>query len=266
MLPLPASAVRTTGDVTGDGLDDLILATTFDSPLQEFRAYRALPAGGYDEPVVYYRPPFSNQTAALAVGDFNSDGRGDLALGEARNDAGLHLYFQDEHGRLVSSMNLPAANGSGPVLATDLDRDGLTDLAIAHNGWGNIGYYLAADSGFTPENLVNAYQFMGRLGYFAAGDLNGDGCGDLVVSRWTQSLALVYGQNCAAPRFEAPACRYPADVADGPGPSGANPFQASPTAPPGSGGFTPGRFGGSAAPRGASVPLHVLRPNGNRPR
>lgn len=94
-LPLPSSAVRTTGDVTGDGLDDLILATIFNKPFEEFQIYPALASGGYAAPVVRSLPLGSNQVASLAVGDFNGDGRGDLALDEARDGANLRLYLQD---------------------------------------------------------------------------------------------------------------------------------------------------------------------------
>lgn len=216
-LPLPASAVRTLGDVTGDGLDDLILATIFNRPLQEFRIYPALSSGGYAAPVVLYRPADANQAASLAVGDFNGDGRGDLAMDEARDGASLHLYFQDTQGNLVSSPDITRNRGSGSLIATDLDRDGLTDLAIAHSGWGYIGYYLQTGTGFTPETLIDAYQYQGRSNYFAAGDLNHDGCTDLVVARWSQSPVLVDGQGCATPRIDAPDCRYPAVAVDGSG-------------------------------------------------
>ena len=208
-LPLPSSAVRTTGDVTGDGLDDLILATIFNRPLQEFRIYPALASGGYAAPVVLYRPMDANQTAALAVGDFNADGRRDLVLDEAKDGANLHLYFQDSQGNFASSLDIARQRGAstGSLIAADLDRDGRTDLAIAHSGWGYIGYYLQTGTGFTPETVIDAYQFQGRLNYFAAGDLNHDGCGDLVVSRWTQSPVLLYGQGCVIPRIAD--CRYP---------------------------------------------------------
>jgi len=212
-LPLPASAVRTSGDVTGDGLDDLILATIVNRPLQEFWIYRALPSGGYSAPVVLSQPKEANHTAALAVGDFNGDGRGDLVLDEARDSANLHLYFQDPEGNLTSSLDIARYNGSGSLIATDLDRDGLTDLALAHSGWGYIGYYLQTGTGFTPETLINANQYMGRKNYFAAGDLNHDGCVDLVVARWSQSPVLVYGQGCALRRIQA-SCRLPPEAVD----------------------------------------------------
>jgi hypothetical protein len=209
-LPLPSSAVRTTGDVTGDGLDDLVLATIFNRPLEEFRIYPALASGGYAAPVVSSLPLGSNHPASLAVGDFNGDGRGDLAMDEAKDGANLRLYLQDSLGNLVSSSEIARERGasSESLIAADLNRDGRTDLAIAHSGWGYIGYYLQTGTGFTPENVIEAYQVQGRVNYFAAGDLNHDGCGDLVVARTSQSPVLLYGQGCA-PRPRIANCRLP---------------------------------------------------------
>ncbi|RYF31075.1 MAG: hypothetical protein EOO23_03610 [Comamonadaceae bacterium] len=222
-IPVPASAVRTTGDVTGDGLDDLILATIYNRPLQEFWIYRALVSGGYAAPLILSRPIDANQTASLAVGDFNSDGRGDLALHEAKDGANVQMYLQDAQGNLVLSFDMAKERGSGVLIATDLDRNGRTDLALAHSGWGYIGYYLQTDTGFAPETVVNAYQFMGRVNYFAAGDLNHDGCGDLVISRWSQSPVLLYGQGCSLPRIAI--CNLP------PMRSGASAFAAASVSP-----------------------------------
>ncbi len=205
--PLPSSAVRTTGDVTGDDLDDLILGTIFGRPLEEFQIYPALSSGGYAAPVVRSLPLGSNHTAALAIGDFNADGRGDLVLDEARGEANLRVYLQDAQGTLGPSLDIPRNQGSGVLLAADLDRDGKTDVAMAHNGWSYIGYYLQTNTGFTPENVIDVNQNFGRANYFAAGDLNHDGCGDLVVSRWSQSPVLLYGQGCGPQRVAD--CRLP---------------------------------------------------------
>lgn len=227
-LPLPSAAVRTTGDVTGDGLDDLILATIFNRPLEEFRIYPALASGGYAAPVVLSLPLGSNPTSSLAVGDFNADGRGDLMLDEARDYASLRLYLQDSQGNLASSLDVARNRGSGVLIANDLNRDGRTDLAMAHSGWSYIGYYLQTDTGFTPETVINAYQNHGRANYFAAGDLNHDGCGDLVVSRWSQSPVLLYGQGCVVrPRIAD--CRLPPVEVEGSGLEAAAP--ASPLVP-----------------------------------
>jgi FG-GAP-like repeat len=160
-------------------------------------------------------PLGSNPASSFAVGDFNGDGRGDLALDEARDGANLRLYLQDSLGNLAPSIDIARERGSSSesLIAADLNRDGRTDLAIAHSGWGYIGYYLQAGGALTPETVVNAFQFQGRLNYFAAGDLNHDGCGDLVVARTSQSPVLLYGQGCVRPRISD--CRYPAAVVPG---------------------------------------------------
>lgn len=216
-LPLPASAVRTTGDVTGDGLDDLVLGTIFNRPLEEFHIYPALASGGYAAPIVRSLPLGSNHTAALVVGDFNDDGRGDLAQDEARDGAHLRLYLQDALGNLAQPIEIARERGasSESLIAADLNRDGRTDLAIAHSGWGYIGHYLQTPTGLAPESLVNAFNFMGRLNYFATGDLNSDGCGDLVIARTSQAPVLLYGQGCS-PRPRITGRPQPAVVVDNP--------------------------------------------------
>lgn len=227
-LPLPSSAVRTTGDLTGDGLDDLVLATIVARPLEEFHIYRALATGGYAAPLVMSRPPGSHHADSLAVGDFNLDGRADLAWDESKNAANVHIYFQDAQGNLVNTLDLPRITASGPMIATDLNGDGRTDIAIAHTGWGYVGFYLQTPSGLASEVTVQAYQHSGRKNFFATGDLNHDGCTDLIVSRWSQSPAVLYGQDCFRPQVTGgglPPARVPGSA------SQASPLLSPPARP-----------------------------------
>ena len=202
-LPMPASATRALGDVTGDGLDDGVWGRIGVRPRQELRIYPARREGGYGEPIQFSRPKESNHTSSLAVGDFNSDGRMDLALDEARDGADLQLYFQDANGRLGSAVPLARQRGAGVLIARDLDRDGRTDLAMAHSGWGYIGYYLQEPAGLASERVIEAQQFSGRLNYFAAGDLNSDGCTDFAIARSGQPIVLLYGTGCAPNAMKA---------------------------------------------------------------
>jgi len=260
-LPLLASAERTVGDVTGDGLDDLILGTIFNRPLEEFRVYPALASGGYGAPMVLSLPLGSNHTGSLAVGDFNGDGRGDLALEEVRDGANLHLFLQDAQGKLVPAPDLVRQRGYGSLLASDLDRDGYTDIAIAHVGWGYVGYYLQTPTGFTAENVIDARQFSARVNFFATGDLNHDGCGDLVAGRGSQSPVLMYGQGCSPGPVAD--CRYPESAM--PDPVLAAPSAASPVVSQRGGDAAPGparsgdvRFGREGqGGRGVSRPDRV---------
>ena len=128
-------------------------------------------------------------------------------LDEAKDGQGLHLYFPGFQGNLAWSLDIARQRGSGPLIATDLDRDGRTDVAMAHQRVELHRVLPFEGYSFYTETAIDAYQNAGRLNYFAAGDLNHDGCGDLVVSRWSQSPVLLYGQGCSRPRIAD--CRYP---------------------------------------------------------
>ena len=204
-LPLHTSGTRATGDVTGDGLDDLILGNVLDGLMEDSLIYPALPYGGYGAPTVLSLPLGSSPAVSFVVGDFNGDGRGDLVMNQVGRDANLRLYTQDAEGKLRAPVEIARYSASGPMIATDLNRDGRTDLAIAHTAWSYVGYYLQANGVLMPETLIDAYQSQGRETYFAAGDLNHDGCGDFAIARSSQPPMLLFGKGCA-PRGRIAAC------------------------------------------------------------
>lgn len=260
ILPLLTSGARTTGDVTGDGLDDLILANVLNGLMEEFRIYPALSSGGYGTPTVLSLPLGSNPAVSMVVGDFNGDGRGDLVLNELGNDKKLRLYTQNYQGELATPVMIDRYSAAGPMIATDLDRDGRTDLATAHTGWSYVGYYLQGSAGLMPEIPINAYQSQGRNNYFATGDLNHDGCGDMAVARSSQSPVLLYGKGCTPrPRFVA-CCSRPIAVEH----SVAGLAAASPPARPQDRGMTATPGGGHDARGARGGPRTVLPGLNNR--
>jgi hypothetical protein len=118
---------------------------------------------------------------ALAVGDFNGDGKPDLAV--ACKDANVVSVFLGEgHGLFGPGSTYPVSFGPASVIAGDFNGDGITDLATASEfeGIGNADLLLGAGDGtFVPvstgvDAAVNAIQI-------ASGDLTGHGSGDLAV-------------------------------------------------------------------------------------
>ena len=65
----------------------------------------------------------------VALGDFNRDGHPDAAVTCA--DGGIEVHFGDGDGNLRPGSPLRADMLADAILATDLNADGIVDLAVA---------------------------------------------------------------------------------------------------------------------------------------
>ncbi len=204
----------TAGDVNGDGYSDLILgAPQFDNGhSDEGRAfvYHGSPnglstspdwTGAGDQPGAF----FGAYTAK--AGDVNGDGLADVLVGAYGYDNGqtdegrAYLYFGTTAGLSTSPDWMAEGNQAGAnfgVLvnaAGDVNDDGYDDFLIAATDYdggqadeGRVSVYYGSASG--PGPAANWSAAGGEAGaYFgsaagSAGDVNGDGYGDIVVGAW----------------------------------------------------------------------------------
>src|ERR1019366_2582408 len=137
----------------------------------------SLPGNGF-APAVNYET--GDIPVALAVADFNGDGRADAAA--ADSDGGMSVFL----GRGDGTFQNGNCCGSLPqsVVAGDFNGDGKADLAVAD--WsggpaGGVGVLLGnGDGTFQPivHYVVNQVPDV-----IATADFNGDGNADLVVSQ-----------------------------------------------------------------------------------
>lgn len=182
-------------DVTDDGHPDLMIHAYLG--WHGFTVYPHDGIGGFNTSQSY-RVGEGSPTTRLTVGDFNGDGRNDVAAANGSTGGRLHLHIQDDHGRLQNQPGLVSAEPQRSVLAVDLDRDGQTDLFSTHDTI--VSYYLQDKGVFGPEQPRAAFPGGAQSNIhlqIAAGDLNSDGCTDVVIGGHPlQNITMFYGQNC----------------------------------------------------------------------
>jgi hypothetical protein len=138
----------------------------------------------FSAPAVY---PVSPSPQGITTGDFNGDGRPDLALAISAGAVGsVNTLLTNANGTFQAAQST-AAGTSYPVYsvaAGDLDQDGTTDFVTASRGGpydehGNLGMVFGNGDGTfaAPVNL----SFYGPLSA-AVGDLDADGDLDVVIS------------------------------------------------------------------------------------
>lgn len=170
------------GDFNEDGSPDAALGAPFGEELMislndgngAFEAPTPLPSGGFspDDPL---------------VADFNGDGDLDLA---SVNGSSYSIYLGNGDGSFDSALNVALDDWALTMAAGDFDDDGVVDLGLGNVDAGTVRILLGEGDGtfvaappldlepLDPEEECFCVEIWG----IAAGDLDGNGRDDLVVS------------------------------------------------------------------------------------
>ncbi|MCG8649688.1 MAG: FG-GAP-like repeat-containing protein, partial [Pirellulales bacterium] len=183
-VPFPSALwadaeTATIGDFSGDGRDDLLHVQP---TLQTWSLARSGDASfDYWELPVQGLTPSGPLSLALrpVVGDFNGDGRDDVAVFEVASGAWLVGESLGTSFRLTNW----ATDGSLPVVeyavAADVNGDGREDL-VAHENTGTVTVWLSDGTRFVGETWATLSP-PNPNAPIQLGDINGDGKSDLVA-------------------------------------------------------------------------------------
>ncbi len=160
-------------DFNGDGLQDLAVANSDDNTVSillndgsgGFTASSGSPA------------PVGQLPAGLAVGDFDGDGKLDLAVANS-GDATVSILLGDGHGGF-SATTMPVSGSPISIASGDFNGDGRPDLAVGTLNTTAVSILLNDGKGGFSASTVNVGHTQSAI---AVGDLNGDGNTDLVVA------------------------------------------------------------------------------------
>ena len=198
-------SVSTAGDMNGDGYDDVIVG-----------AYQYSSATG--RAYVYYGGTEMNSVSdfkitgeavndyfgnsVVSAGDVNGDGYPDVIIGAYGNNSSTgkaYLYMYGMSGTLHYDLTLTGETGGNSfghsvASAGDVNGDGYSDLIAGAPGYstntgrayiffGGASMNNTADVTFTGEATSNYFGFS----VSSAGDVNGDGYGDVIVGAYGYS-------------------------------------------------------------------------------
>lgn len=137
----------------------------------------------------------STGSISVAVGDFNGDGKQDLAVSNS-NANSVSVLLNNGTGGLGTATNYGTGTYPNSVVVGDFNSDGKPDLAVANSNSANISILLNNGTGGFGT-VMNLYVGSSPAA-MAVGDFNLDGKPDLAVGIFTSNYIYVFLGNGTA--------------------------------------------------------------------
>ncbi len=181
------------GDFNGDGLQDLAVAhgTSGSGGVSTSVAVLLGQTDGNLSPVVNY-PVRIPQAKSITIGDFDDDGRQDIAVATG-SDRCVRLLLGLGDGTFADDDEVFGPGGSAGLLAAgDFDGDGNQDLVVATDSYEGGTFALLRGHGDGFFVATTGYGTPGSSIAVASGDFDGNGWLDLVSANRNPHNVSVY--------------------------------------------------------------------------
>jgi FG-GAP-like repeat len=198
-------------DFNGDGKLDIVVANNRSSTANSYVSVLLGNGNGTFQAAVSYGVGVQPKT--VAVGDFNGDGKPDLAVanyGAGGSNSTVSELLGNGDGTFQPVITIATGSGTRSLALADFNGDGKLDFVVANYGTGGGRVWLGnGDGTFRPpvDYSVTAPVSV------AAGDFNGDGKMDLALATDQptprtsySSLAVLLGNGDGT--FQAPSKRF----------------------------------------------------------
>ena len=205
-----------TADFNGDGTPDLVTANPTGNSVSVLLGNGDGTFTAAGTPVPVGGSPSGSQPVGVVVGDFNGDGRADVATADF-GDHTVTVLLGLGDGRFADPILVPLVASVNPsaIAAGPLQKGGVTDLFVTSSSTDQV--FVLLNDGRGNFTVGPAFAVGTDPHAVAVGDLRGNGITDIVTADFSgNDISLLLGDGngnfVPAPRFQLPVGTSPSDV------------------------------------------------------